>query len=200
MTRTLKDFLNDFNLLMDHYHLHRMYLHGDKLVTPEQIKEIIDGAANAEKDSLEKIPIVKEYFEVYSDIIEYDLNDRRNWEYNYPEMFEEDDGGVEEENGEVRYSKYEEDTQKLEIMRRIIADLNKSPKELFGIMTPTEMMALSSMSRQIPTKLPQDLNTYTGEFLGKKPKGGKKNKTRNKKMSKKRKTKTKTKRYRNKKR
>jgi hypothetical protein len=193
MARTLKDFLNDINLLIDHYHLHGMYLDGETLVTPEQIKNIIDGAANAEKDSLEKIPIVKKYFDSYSDLIEYNLNDRINWQYTYPELFEEDDGGLEEENGVVHYSRYQEDIEKLEIMKRIINDLKKSPQELFGIMTPTEIMALSSMSRQIPFKFPEDINRYTGEFIGKNPKApnGGKRKTRNKKTKKYKKRKTK---------
>lgn len=184
MARNLKDFLDDFNMLMDRYHLHNVYFDSEKPVTPDEIREIVNGAANGKKDSLEKLSIVKEYFKHYSDMIEYDLNDRRNWEYTYPEMFEENNEG--EENGEVPYSRYEEDKQKLEIMKRILNDLNNPPHELFGIMTPTEMMALTSMTNQIPTKFPEDIKRYTGEFIGKKPNGGKR-KTHNKKHSNKRK-------------
>jgi hypothetical protein len=180
MSRTLDDFLADFNLLMDHYHLHQMYFDHETIVTPDEIRNIVNGAVNGEKDSLERIPIVKQYFEHYKDMITYQLNDRRNWQYYYPEL--------EPDEPEPEFDPYTADVEKLEIMRRILIDLNKPVAELFGIMKPTEMMALTSMSRQMPRQLPEDLKKYTGEFLGKESKGGKhktrKHKTRGKKTKK----------------
>jgi len=184
MSRTLKDFLADFNSLT---HLHSMYIDSDVATTPEQIRDIVNGAMNGEKNSLEKIPMVKKYFETYADMIDYQLKDRRNWEYYYPDP--------EPDDPDPDFNPYTADVEKLEIMKRLLSDLNKSPQELFGVMKPEEMMALTSMTRQMPIQFPTDIKRYTGEFVGKTPKGGSKSnggskrKTkRNKKRNKRRKT------------
>jgi hypothetical protein len=186
MSRNLNDFLRDFSLLMDKYHLHTIYFDNDITITPDDIKNIVNGALEGKKEDLERIHIAKEYFEYYSDMINDKLNDRRNWQYYYPEP----------EPGEAdpEIDPYTADTQMLEIMRRILNDLNKPTQELFEVMTPNEMMAMTSISRQMPRKMTEDIKKYTEEFIGKTPNGGKrktinKGKSTNKTKTKKRKTK-----------
>jgi len=160
---------NDYTILQDVY-LPRPYdalpdspyrppALGEK-ITAEDAEEIVNGIKSGDRTQLSKIHILRFYIKSLLESFLFRTTDKKNWEYHY--------GSPDEDN---LLNVYNIEMILIPILRKLSQDLNK-PVSFFGIMTPTEIMAETSLLRQTP--IPEDVMTHNiRPFIGKIPKGGK---------------------------
>lgn len=149
-------------------------------VTPENVEEIVHGMKNNDKTQWNRISILKSYLEKAIEYFETKNKNKRAW-MNMNIWIDEELAGSEDENENDEQeldaiSLYKVELEMTEIMKNLLRILNASPiSKTFGLIKPTEIMALESIERQ--KKLPREMKHEISDFLGKIPKGGKRRKT-----------------------
>lgn len=161
-----RQFFNSFDMLME---LNNALPDNYKRITPkkvEQLKNIVNGIKESKREQLNNIPVLRQILNNAFEIMQENFEDRRNWEYVYPNDVEE-----------LKVSVYTIERDMEKIIKTLLKLLEK-PTETFGLMTPSEQMGIESMKSQL--NLPEDVIEHgIGEFVGKKTVGGKlKKKTR----------------------
>lgn len=153
-------FFNSFDMLME---LNNALPDNYKRITPKEVEQlinIVNGIKESKREQLNNIPVLRKILQNAYEIMQDNLEDRRNWDYVYPSDVEG-----------LKVSIYIVER----IMEQIIMTLLKlleTPSQTFGIMTPSEQIGIESMKNQL--KLPEDVVEHgIGEFLGKKTVGGK---------------------------
>jgi len=162
--RSAIDFFNDFDGLMrihnahieDGYHIlpkiNRPYGH----MTAEDAYAIVDGLRKG--DVHNRIRELRAYLEKVLDLFILRTTDKRHWEEYYGDY-----DGVDVYSIEVNM---------IPVLRRLLGDLQPPvDPSFFGVITPDEIMALTSIGRQ--RGLPEHVMQYSvSPYVGKKAKGG----------------------------
>jgi hypothetical protein len=196
MARTRKDFFDDFDELMrlndiinsllpptqQTAGLKTLMVQGEE-VTLEDIVRIVNGIWEDDREQINKWRVLAGYLHETLDIIEdnQSIESRPRYYLIYGDDF--DEIREIENNMEI-------------IIRRLLNDLSDDPNEFarfFGLMKPSEQMALASLGRQgIRTaaatattperrkRLPPEMIGEIAPFVGYKPKGGRTKMRRNK--------------------
>lgn len=180
--RTSADFFTDFDGLMKihkeclrkwHRILPSIYVRHigreSNIFTAEDAEEIVNGIKNADRKQLARIPRLMHYLREVLHTFVHRTTDKHNWDIYYP--YEED------ENFFV--DSYTIELNMIPILKQLILDLNNPISSFFGIMRPTEMMSVESISRQ--KGIPSDVAKFgISPYIGKPPVGGKRTRRRDK--------------------
>ena len=150
-------------------------VNNETYVTPEIVEEIVNGMKNNDKTQWNRISVLKSYLEKAIEYFETKHKNKRAW-MNMNIWIDEELANSEDESNEDQeldaISLYKVEVEMTETMKKLLRILNESPiSKTFGLMKPTEMMAMQSIERQ--KKLPSEMKYEISEFLGKIPKGGK---------------------------
>jgi hypothetical protein len=206
MSRRLNDFFESFKEVISYNNAIPAYVLTDypRLKTynidgidigPEDIVRIVEGIKEGNRADLNKMDVLKEYLQRTLDLIDEYRSDTENAEliYGYGRGLPEDEDTI-----SVPVARYESAMEYN--IRRVLNVLETDGQEratIFGYITPSHEMALTSLQRQGITKknkkkvfLPEDVIQYKIKpFVAKIPKGGlKKRRTRRKKRNNKNKT------------
>lgn len=154
-------------------------------------KNILDGIKENKREQLNEIPYLKIFLEELMERIDDNRDDRHNYMYTYGLY---DPNIVNQETDELIVNISGIEDLMYEIAEGLLDDLKMPPNQLFGIMTPSEMIGIRSMENQM-RQMPSDVLKYNVKpFLGKEPVGGRYKKRRT--VRKGRKSKSKRKRTR----
>lgn len=191
------DFFNDFETLFsinDQIPSNYARIYQDDAA---RVRSILDGIKDNKREQLNEIPVLRNFLQELLERIDYNRNDRYNYEYTYGYH---DPNIVNQETDEMIVNISEIEDLMYEITKRLLEDLTIPPNELFGIMTPSEMISVRSMENQL-RQIPSDVLKYNIKpFVGKEPVGGKYKKRRTRRKASKSKSKRKRTRHNRKRR
>lgn len=140
-----------------------------------RVRRILDGIKDNKSEQLNKIPILRNFLQELLERIDYYRNDRYDHQYTYGYH---DPNIVNQETDEMLVNISGIEDEMYEIAEKLLEELERPTSELFGLMTPSEMIGIRSMENQM-TQIPSDVFKYNIKpFVGKEPMGGKSKKRR----------------------